>query len=131
MSPATPTISPHSTLLPPARAMRRPTGLSPPKRPRAMAGFGSLAPRDQVLAGLGQAEEGHGVGDAGGRDAGQRFETLQGESLEVRDLLVALVGRCREEQGAGDQVAGLPAVMAVVQLVDAAHEKCGAREQDQ
>ncbi len=32
--------------------------------------------------------------------------------------------------GAGDEVVGLPAVVAVVRLVDAAHEEGGAREQD-
>ena len=63
-----------------------------------MAGLGSLATGDEVLAGLGQTEEGHRVGDAGGGDAGQRFETFQGEALEVRDLLAARVGGGREEQ---------------------------------
>ena len=95
-----------------------------------MAGFGSVATGDQVLAGLGQTEEGHRVGDAGGDDAGQRFETFQGEALEVRDLLVARVGGGREDHGAGDEVVGLPAVSAVVQLVESAHEEGGAREQD-
>ena len=95
-----------------------------------MAGLGSLAAGDEVLAGLGQTEEGHRVGEAGGCDAGQRFETFQGEALEVRDLLAARVGGGREEHGAGDEVVGLPTVAAVVQLVEAAREEGGAREQD-
>ena len=56
-----------------------------------VAGLRSVATGDQVLAGLGQSEEGHRVGDAGGCDTGQRFETLQGEVLEVRDFVVARV----------------------------------------
>ena len=95
-----------------------------------VAGLWRLATRDQVLAGLAEAEEGHRVRDAGGYDAGQRFETLQGEALEVRDRLAARVGRGREENGAGDELVGFPAVTAVVQLVEAAHEEGGAREQD-
>ena len=90
----------------------------------------SLLTGDDVLARLGQTEEGHRIRDAGGGDAGQRFETLESEALEVRDLLVARIGGGREEHGAGDEVGGFPAVAAVVQLVESAHEEGGTREQD-
>src|SRR5712664_4689827 len=95
-----------------------------------MSGLRSLATGDEVLARLGQTEEGHRVGDAGGCGAGQRFETFQGEALEGRDLLAARIGGGRQVHGAGDEVVGLPTVVAVVRLVDAAHEEGGAGEQD-
>ncbi len=95
-----------------------------------MPGLRSHATGDDVLARLGQTEEGHRVGHARGRHTGQGLETLQGEALEVRDLLAARVGRGRELRGAGDHVVGLPAVLPVVRLVDAPHEEGGAREQD-
>jgi predicted RNA polymerase sigma factor len=94
-----------------------------------MAGFGSVATCDEVFAGLGQTEEGHRVGEAGGYDAGQRFETFQGEALKVRDFFVARVGGGREDHGACDETVGLPTISAVVQFVESAHEQGGAREQ--
>ena len=91
-----------------------------------MAGFGSVATCDEVFAGLGQTEEGHRVGEAGGYDAGQRFETFQGEALKVRDFFVARVGGGREDHGACDETVGLPTISAVVQFVESAHEQGGA-----
>jgi hypothetical protein len=82
-------------------------------RADAVEGGGGLVPRlrrrlagDDVLAGLQQAEEWHRPGDAGGSDAGQRFEPLQGEALELRQLPGARVRGGREAHGAGDEVVG-------------------------
>ena len=57
-------------------------------------------------------------------------EALDGEALEVRDVLRARVFRDREDHAPGDERVGLPAVLSIVQLVETTREEGGARQQN-
>jgi len=91
---------------------------------------GTLAAFNDEFPGVRPVEEGGERREADRRNAGQGRKMFQGEALEGGDLLRVRVVAGWQQEGAGDQVVGSPAGAAIVQIIEAADENAGAREQD-
>jgi hypothetical protein len=94
-----------------------------------LSGRGPGAAGDVESAHVGPVEKRGGAAECDGLDTRQGREALDGEALESVHLFRARIGAGRQGDAARDQLGGLPARAAVVEVVQAADEERGGGEQ--